>query len=175
MMQRRLCISDGWRPASWKRKFMWDRRSGNYLYTNDDRRDISNVTAMASLHLTQPHLRQPSYQPSHQPPRAHQSPSAFAAATAPPSQPPSQPPPPVQAHRPSDTATPLTAPQPMRAAVAPPSVPTPGIWSPEMGIRFGSAGAPPGATVPTGTIAPGGQPGRAQTGPWDPNQGIRFA
>ncbi|KAJ5134007.1 hypothetical protein N7476_002774 [Penicillium atrosanguineum] len=132
--------------------------------------DISNVTAMSSLHLTQPHLRQPSYQP----PRAHQSPSAFAAATAPPSQPPSQPPPPVQAHRPSDTATPLTAPQPMRAAVALPSVPTPGIWSPEMGIRFGSAGAPPGATAPAGT-APGGQPGRAQTGPWDPNQGIRFA
>lgn len=133
-------------------------------------RDISNVAAMSSLHISPSHLRQP----SHQPPRAHHSPSAYSAAPA--SQPPTQPPPPVQAHRPPGAATPLTAPQPMRAAVPPPPVPTPGMWSPEMGIRFGSEGAPPGATPSVGTGAPGGQPPRGgPTRTWDPSQGLRFS
>ncbi|KAJ5907914.1 hypothetical protein N7495_000596 [Penicillium taxi] len=86
--------------------------------------DISNVAAMSSLHISQPRL--------------HQAPQSTYAA--PPSQPPSQPPPPV--HTRQEITAPLTAPQPLRAAVAPPSVPTPGMWSPDMGIRFGSAGAP---------------------------------
>ncbi|KAJ5570429.1 uncharacterized protein N7459_009859 [Penicillium hispanicum] len=130
--------------------------------------DISNVAAMASLHITQPHLRQP----SHQPTRAHHSPATYAAP--PPSQPPSQPPP-VHAHRPSETAAPLTAPQPMRAAVAPPAVPTPGVWSPQMGIRFDSAGVPPGASPPNATGATGQPPRGRQAGTWDPSQGLRFS
>ncbi|KAJ5718144.1 hypothetical protein N7488_003790 [Penicillium malachiteum] len=130
--------------------------------------DISNVTAMSSLHISQPHLRQPAPQPM----RAH--PTTYTAPA--PSQPPSQPPPPVHAPRPSETAAPLTAPQPVRAAVPPPPPgPTPGMWSPDMGIRFNSAGAPPGATTPN--AGTGMTPGSAvrQTGTWDPSQGVRFS
>ncbi|KAJ5560032.1 hypothetical protein N7513_002431 [Penicillium frequentans] len=127
--------------------------------------DISNVTAMSSLHITQPHLRQP----THQPTRTHH--ATYAAP--PPSQPPSQPPPPVHA-RPSEPVAPLTAPQPVRAAVPPPSVPTPGVWSPNMGIRFDSAGAPPGMAPSTGTGVPAPAT-RAQPGTWDPSQGVRFS
>ncbi|KAJ6024406.1 hypothetical protein N7540_005203 [Penicillium herquei] len=132
--------------------------------------DIFNVTAMSSLHISQPHLRQPAPQP--QPMRGH--PTTYTAPA--PSQPPSQPPPPVHAPRPSETAAPLTAPQPVRAAVPPPPPgPTPGMWSPDMGIRFNSAGAPPGATTPN--AGTGMTPGSAvrQTGTWDPSQGVRFS
>jgi programmed cell death 6-interacting protein len=60
----------------------------------------------------------------------------------------------VQPSRPPEE--PLTAPQPTRAPVAPPAVPTPGMWSPEMGIRFGGGNS------------------RGQPGQWDPSDGIRF-
>ncbi|CAG8042691.1 unnamed protein product [Penicillium olsonii] len=137
--------------------------------------DISNAAAMASLHISQPHLRQ---QPQQQPARAHHSPSPYSA----PSQPPAQPLPPVA--RPIETA-PLTAPQPVRAPVAPPPVSSaampggmPGMWSPEMGIRFGSAGIPPGATpaapAPAPATAPS-HPTRPQQTTWDPSQGLRFS
>ncbi|KAJ6085885.1 hypothetical protein N7486_010166 [Penicillium sp. IBT 16267x] len=129
--------------------------------------DISNVTAMSSLHISQPHLRQP----THQPGRTHHAPTY---AAPPPSQPPSQPPPPVHT-RPSEPVAPLTAPQPLRAAVPPPSVPTPGVWSPNMGIRFDSAGAPPGMAPSTGTGAVPAPATRAQPGTWDPSQGVRFS
>ncbi|KAJ6164269.1 hypothetical protein N7470_002941 [Penicillium chermesinum] len=93
---------------------------------------------------------------------------------------PHQAPVPAQAapmHRPSEAATPLTAPQPVRAPVAPPSVPTPtpGMWSPQMGIRFNSAGASPGAnSSPSAGVAPP-QPRAGQPGTWDPSQGLRFS
>ncbi|KAJ5095239.1 hypothetical protein N7532_007530 [Penicillium argentinense] len=123
--------------------------------------DISNVTAMASLHITQPHLRQT------QPTRPHHSPTYSSA----PSQPPTQAPPPT-VHRPE--AAPLTAPQPLRAAV-PPAVqspgPGPGMWTPNMGVRFNSAAAvPPVANAPSAAPA-----ARGQGGTWDPSQGIRFS
>ncbi|KAJ5474731.1 hypothetical protein N7475_004297 [Penicillium sp. IBT 31633x] len=136
--------------------------------------DISNAAAMSSLHISQPHLRQQPLQPA----RTHHTQPSYAAA--PPPQPVSQLPPPV---RPAETATPLTAPQPVRAPVAPPPVPTPsmpgampGMWAPEMGIRFGSAAAPPNATPSTGTGPAPSQPARApQPGTWDPSQGLRFS
>ncbi|KAF7716671.1 pH-response regulator protein [Penicillium ucsense] len=147
--------------------------------------DISNVAAMSSLRLTQPHLHQASPQTArthHQPSSASYSglstgqPEPHAQVHAP-SQAPSQhqipSPLPVQMHasRPSGaTGAPMTAPQPVRAAVPPPSVPTPGMWSPEMGIRFDSAGVPPGAN--SGSSA---MPGRGQPGTWDPSQGLRFS
>ncbi|CAG7917113.1 unnamed protein product [Penicillium olsonii] len=137
--------------------------------------DISNAAAMASLHISQPHLRQ---QPQQQPARAHHSPSPYSA----PSQLPAQPLPP--AARPIETA-PLTAPQPVRAPVAPPPVSSaampggmPGMWSPEMGIRFGSAGIPPGATPAAPAPAPASAPShptRPQQTTWDPSQGLRFS
>ncbi|KAJ5683260.1 hypothetical protein N7462_006425 [Penicillium macrosclerotiorum] len=131
--------------------------------------DISNVAAMNSLHISQPHLRQPSHQPT---PALHTS-SAFASA--PPSQPPSQPAPPIHALRSSEAAAPLTAPQPVRAAV-PPSVPTPGMWSPEMGIRFDGAAIPPGATPNAGAGSTGRPPARGgPAGTWDASQGLRFS
>ncbi|CAG8379708.1 unnamed protein product [Penicillium salamii] len=137
--------------------------------------DISNAAAMASLHITQPHLRQQPQQPA----RQHHSPSPYSSA---PSQPPAQPLPPVA--RPVETAPPLTAPQPVRAPVAPPPVSTaampggmPGMWSPEMGIRFGSAGIPPGATpaAPAPAPAPASNHPRPQQTTWDPSQGLRFS
>ncbi|KAJ5281417.1 hypothetical protein N7478_006789 [Penicillium angulare] len=134
--------------------------------------DISNVTAMSSLHISQPHLRQPAAQPTH----THHTPTY---AAQPPPQPPVQPPP-LHAPRPTETAAPLTAPQPVRAAVPPPAGTTPGMWSPDMGIRFNSAGAPPGATPVTGAgMAPAPVPGPAgrggPAGTWDPSQGLRFS
>jgi programmed cell death 6-interacting protein len=141
--------------------------------------DISNVTAMASLRLSQPHLHQASPQPT----RTHHQPSPYSGVPQAQAQAPAQSVPqpaapapapvPVQmhSHRPSGTAAPLTAPQPVRAAVPPPSVPTPGMWSPEMGIRFDSAGVPPGANAGPATTAAG----RGQGGTWDPSQGVRFS
>src|SRR4051794_16577065 len=85
--------------------------------------DISNAQAMSSLHISQPHLRQ-----------QHQQPAQSTYTAAPLSQQPSQPPTPVHTARPVDPAPPLTAPQPVRAPVAPPPVSTPGMpgmWSPE--------------------------------------------
>ncbi|KAJ5812364.1 hypothetical protein N7474_008665 [Penicillium riverlandense] len=116
--------------------------------------DITNVAAMSSLHITQPQTRQQPPPQQQQPHNTHH-----------------------HVHRPSDTSAPLTAPQPMRAPVPPPAVPAaPGVWSPEVGIRFSSAGVPPGAT-PAGSAQ--GQPqsgrGRALPGTWDPSQGLRFS
>jgi programmed cell death 6-interacting protein len=102
--------------------------------------DIASAAAMASLNISQPHLRQQP-QPPHQP-----------QLSSPPA--PVQPPVQVQPSRPPEE--PLTAPQPTRAPVAPPAVPTPGMWSPEMGIRFGGGNS------------------RGQPGQWDPSDGIRF-
>jgi programmed cell death 6-interacting protein len=62
---------------------------------------------------------------------------------------------------PSRDLEPLTAPQPTR------SVPqmTPGMWSPEMGIRFGG-GAPGGLSH---------SQGHAQQQTWDPSKGVKFS
>lgn len=132
---------------------------------------------MASLRLSQPHLHQTAPQPA----RAHHQPSAYSGVPQPQAQtqaqiPAQTPPAPgpvlvqMHSHRPSGTAAPLTAPQPVRAVVPPPSVPTPGMWSPEIGIRFDSAGVPPGANAGPATSAARGQPTT-----WDPSQGVRFS
>ncbi|KAJ5403762.1 hypothetical protein N7509_003633 [Penicillium cosmopolitanum] len=92
-----------------------------------------------------------------------------------PRSPPSQPPPPIHAHRTSEAVAPLTAPQPMRAAV-PPAVQSPGsMWSPEMGIRFNSAAAvPPGGNAGQSGAASNPQ-ARGPNKTWDPSQGVRFS
>lgn len=150
-------------------------------------REISSVAAMASLNLSsQSHFRQ---QPASHPKAYSQSPAPAPAPASAPAQLPTpaqsiqspkpqpqpqpqtqpqtrpqvqQPPTPTHQPRPSATGEPLQAPQPTRAPVAPPSIPTPGIWSPEMGIRFG------GPSPATGR-------GQSQPGPWNPGQGIRFS
>lgn len=57
---------------------------------------------------------------------------------------------------------PLTAPTPTRAGVPPPA----GMWSPEVGIKFG------GVPTTSGTARPANGP--SQDGRWDPTQGLKF-
>lgn len=117
--------------------------------------DITNAAAMASLDISQ-HQRHSSHQQQANCPLPYgefQNPSQFQS--------PAIPQPQLQTHH----AEPLTAPQPTRATVAPP-VATRGVWSPDMGIRFGNAAAP--------SQGPGLGRGQAQE-TWDPNRGVRFS
>ncbi|KAG9205381.1 pH-response regulator protein palA/rim20 [Epicoccum nigrum] len=61
--------------------------------------------------------------------------------------------------------TPLTAPKPTRASVAPS-----GMWTPDVGIKFGTVGAVP---TSSGNARPVNGP--AQDGRWDPTKGLKFA
>ncbi|KAL2836242.1 BRO1-like domain-containing protein [Aspergillus pseudoustus] len=130
--------------------------------------DISSAAAMASLNISPirqqpPHQPQPQAQPQPAPVpiQHHQAP---AQPPAPQFQQPvpqfQQPAPQFQQpvpQPPSRDLEPLTAPQPTR------SVPqmTPGMWSPEMGIRFGA-----------GATSQGHGHGQ-QT--WDPSKGMKFS
>ncbi|PLB37277.1 putative pH signal transduction protein PalA [Aspergillus candidus] len=108
--------------------------------------DISSVTAMASLNISPPHLRPYNNAPPAQPipqPVPQAAPQPPPQVVHPPVQPPVQP-------SPAARSEPLTAPQPTRANSRPPMAP--GMWNPEMGIRFG------------------GQPGT-----WDPSKGVKFS
>uniref|UniRef100_A0A093W407 pH-response regulator protein palA/RIM20 n=1 Tax=Talaromyces marneffei PM1 TaxID=1077442 RepID=A0A093W407_TALMA len=106
--------------------------------------DITNAAAMAALNIS-----------SHHHPIQHQ-------------QQPVQPQPPVPQ---PPAEQPLTAPQPTRANTVPPPVPnTGGIWSPEMGIRFGGALPAPGSTQPGRQGNAGGAAGTR-----DPSKGMRFS
>lgn len=66
---------------------------------------------------------------------------------------------------------PMPAPVPTRAAVPPPAVQSPGavpgMWSPDMGIKFGSVG-------PAGSSGDKPLGGRAHGAAWDPSSGVRF-
>ncbi len=67
------------------------------------------------------------------------------------------------------TAKPLTAPLPTRAAVALPPAANPGMWTPEMGIKFG------GPAQANNVQQPQPQPGpKARGGQWDPSRGLQF-
>jgi len=67
----------------------------------------------------------------------------------------------------------MPAPVPTRASVIPPppaqpSGAIPGMWSPDMGIKFGAGGSnEQGAGQGNGS-------GRTQGGAWDPSAGVRF-
>ncbi|OJJ53072.1 hypothetical protein ASPSYDRAFT_62270 [Aspergillus sydowii CBS 593.65] len=100
--------------------------------------DISSVAAMASLNISP--IRQAPQPVQHQP-----------------VQPPIQPQPQVIPQSQPQLREPLTAPQPTRGV---PQV-TPGMWSPEMGIRFGPSSS--------GTQ----QQSHPQT--WDPTKGVKFS
>ncbi|CRG85458.1 pH-response regulator protein palA/RIM20 [Talaromyces islandicus] len=122
--------------------------------------DITNAAAMASLNISTTQHRPPhQQQPVATPPTAAQPASPYTQPTIP-----SQ----LQS-RPTE---PLTAPLPTRANVAPPPVANTGVWSPEMGIRFGGLMPTPGNTQP-------GRGGPKQQGPgpgtWDPSSGVRFS
>jgi len=59
--------------------------------------------------------------------------------------------------------------EPMTAPTPKPPAPTPGMWNPEIGIKFG------GVTTPNGNAHNPAYPNtRARGGPWDINQGVRF-
>ncbi|PGH32621.1 programmed cell death 6-interacting protein [[Emmonsia] crescens] len=98
----------------------------------------------------------------------------------------SSPPPP----QPPTTEEPLAAPQPTRASIVPPpsTMPLPtmpvggGMWSPEMGIKFGGSGG--GAPASSQMNAQGQAQAQAQMrspmpmptpGRWDPSRGVRFS
>lgn len=61
--------------------------------------------------------------------------------------------------------TPLTAPKPTRA-----SIPPSGMWTPDVGIKFGNVGAVP---TSSGNARPANGP--TQDGRWDPTKGLKFA
>jgi len=70
---------------------------------------------------------------------------------------------------------PLTAPTPTRAPIPPPPA-TPGMWSPEMGIKFdGPAPQPPREGNMHNPAYPNSLLGQMRNTQWDPNQGVRFA
>lgn len=66
---------------------------------------------------------------------------------------------------------PLAAPMPTRANVVPPPVaatPAPGMWTPEMGIKFGGAGpSAPVSSTPN-------ENGNHRDNRWDPSKGMQF-
>lgn len=71
------------------------------------------------------------------------------------------------------SAEPLAAPMPQRANVQPPPAapaPTPGMWNPEMGIKFGAPSQQPNADAHNPAYP---QP-RGRGGQWDVSQGVRF-
>ncbi|KAL9098065.1 MAG: hypothetical protein Q9163_006200 [Psora crenata] len=68
---------------------------------------------------------------------------------------------------------PMTAPVPTRANVQPPPTsPTPGLWDPQMGIKFG---APTPQPQPNGNVHNPAYPNtRGRGGQWDVSHGVRF-
>ncbi|KAI9735744.1 MAG: pH-response regulator protein palA/rim20 [Claussenomyces sp. TS43310] len=78
-----------------------------------------------------------------------------------------------QNNRPKETTTPLPAPvatrapiAPMQPAPAPAPAPLGGMWSPDMGIKFGAPSSAPQMPTPSTQGVKGGQ--------WDPSAGVRF-
>ena len=69
---------------------------------------------------------------------------------------------------------PLTAPTPTRAPVSPPSA-SPGMWSPEMGIKFAGVVLPPPIAANQHNPAyPNTRNAEARGGQWNPSQGVKF-
>ena len=69
----------------------------------------------------------------------------------------------------------LTAPTPTRGPVPPPAA-SPGMWSPEMGIKFGNLAPQPSKDGNIYNPAyPNTRAGQVRRSQWDPNQGLRFA
>lgn len=66
---------------------------------------------------------------------------------------------------------------PTRAPVAPPQ-PTPGMWTPDMGIKFGGAPGSAAAAAAAPTVANAHNPAYPNTKiggqAWNPNLGVRF-
>ncbi|OKL58793.1 pH-response regulator protein palA/RIM20 [Talaromyces atroroseus] len=112
--------------------------------------DITSAAAMASLNIA-----------SHRPIQRPQKPQS-----------------PLQQPQPQpQQQQPLTAPQPTRTNAAPPPVTIGGgIWSPEMGIRFGGPLPAPGTTQPGRQGDHQNKPAtHANPGAWDPSKGLRFS
>src|SRR6186713_492663 len=64
---------------------------------------------------------------------------------------------------------PMPAPVPTRISMVPPA-PVAGMWTPEMGIKFGGPAPPP----PPGSNVHNPAYPAAKTGQWSPNRGINF-
>ena len=72
------------------------------------------------------------------------------------------------------SSEPLTAPTPTRAAVQPPAAPVPGMWNPEMGIKFAGVTTPQQPPANGNVHNPAYPNTRARGGQWDASQGLRF-
>ena len=72
------------------------------------------------------------------------------------------------------SSEPLTAPTPTRAAVQPPAAPASGMWSPEMGIKFGGVTTPQQPPASGNVHNPAYPNTRARGGQWNESQGLRF-
>ena len=69
----------------------------------------------------------------------------------------------------------LAAPTPTRAPMPPPAA-SPGMWSPEMGIKFGHLTTQPSKDGNVHNPAyPNTRAGQVRGGQWDPSQPLRFA
>ena len=152
-------------------------------------RDITNSASMASLSLNQnpplgpqeyTHHHSPRHSVQYQNPQPQLQPQAQHQYQQP-RQPEPQPQRHYQQRQPAEE--PLAAPQPTRAApINPISTMPVGMWSPEMGIRFGGP-APGGAPPPQANAQQ--QQQQQQQQPlnnnnnketrWDPSMGLRFA
>ena len=83
-------------------------------------------------------------------------------------------------HEKAPAADPLTAPTPTRAAVAPPPVPAPGVWKPEMGINFGGSSQQQAPANGAENVHNPAYPNtkhvpKMQGGQWDPSRGVKFS
>ncbi|PGH08274.1 hypothetical protein AJ79_06061 [Helicocarpus griseus UAMH5409] len=157
------------------------------------------AAATAALHQQQQHQPQfqfQSHHPNPHPYQQHQQPPLFPRRQSSPKKstspgirtPPSQP---QHQQQPQTTVTataaaeePLTAPQPTRASIVPPpsTMPLPvgmaGMWSPEMGIRFGGSpagGGGGGSGVQTQAQTQAQDQTLPTPGRWDPSRGVRFS
>lgn len=185
-------------------------RTYNFRFANRNMySDLTNVSVMASLNISQPDgssLSHPQYQPQPQPLPEQQYQHQYNYQQPPQHQQPAQipnPPPPTKSSSPfaippAQQPT-LTAPQPTRVNVPPPpaNIPTPslpGMWTPDLGIKFGAptqlnnhaapypearpintpmTGNTSSLTPASGASATDNSGGRR--GQWDPSQGVRFS
>lgn len=72
------------------------------------------------------------------------------------------------------SSEPLTAPTPNRGVAQPPPAPAPGIWNPEIGIKFGGVTTPQQPSAKGNVHNPAYPNTRTRGGQWDEKQGLRF-
>ncbi|EEQ83574.2 pH-response regulator protein palA/RIM20 [Blastomyces dermatitidis ER-3] len=113
-----------------------------------------------------------SWTPSHTP----FTPSTTTSSSPSSQQPAAPAPSPAPQPQPQPPESPLAAPQPTRTSIIPPpsTMPVGGMWSPEMGIKFGPPASHAQMNVP-GQAEEGQQMQMPMPGRWDASLGVRFS